>query len=165
MTQVLLSAIHFTGTVTLGAALIAGALGLVGLYRVYQGADLRSTNEIQRRRLEALEGDLGDKERRLNELGAEKDREATAHAAAEARARTLEKQLESMPDYNDVVLLQARTMDHVDEKAADRQGEIVTKMAEIFDQHEQRAQERHDAQLKLSRAIVDEMKDLRKGIT
>jgi hypothetical protein len=173
-------AVHFTDTITLGAALIAFMVGLAALIRIALGIGLRSTNEILKARVEALEGDVEDRTRRLrdlshrlNELGAEKDAAMAGKAACEATVEALQEQIEHMPKYQDVIAFGTAQMDKVNEAAAKRQEtfvEVVVTELKKHDEHverihqdsERRATERHQQQTEINHAILKALSLLQK---
>lgn len=177
-----LAEIHYSPTITLGAAIIGGIGGLALLYRLFVSVGLRTANEIQTRRIDALEGDIGDKDRRLEdkdrrlddlglrlrELGVERDTALASAAACDATVATLKEQIEHMPKYEDVIAFGTEQMRAVNDAAASRQEEflrVVIAELKLHDNHvesihresERRAGERHGAQLKAMDAIVNRL--------
>lgn len=164
--------VQFSNTITLGAAIIVAVAGLLGLYRVFRGEQLRSTNEIQSRTIAAIEADnkrlvevCERQEIRLQQLGAEKDSEAKASASKDATVAALRKQIDALPRYQDFMEYTTRTMEHVDASAQSRQAaflEVVVDKLQTHDEHVQtihdearkEAVERHDETVKALREIT-----------
>ncbi len=178
----LLSQIHYSPTITLGAAVITAILGLAFLYRLFIGVALRSTNDVLTKRIEALEGDVADKDRRLvdkarqleeckgrlTELGAEKDAALAKASARQATVETLNQQIQRMPKYEDVIAFGTEQLKAVNTAAAERQERFVAVVIDelkahdehvekIHQQSEQRAGERHEAQIRTLDAIVERL--------
>jgi hypothetical protein len=126
---------------------------------------LRATNDIQAREIQALEGDIRNKDRRLSELGVKKDEALSELAACQARIAEMRKQIEAMPNYQDVVSFGREQMEQVNEAAAKRQEafvQIVVAELKAHDEHverihqesEKRALERHQQQTEINHSIL-----------
>lgn len=160
--------IDFSSTITLGAILIAAA---IALSRAIFGVKYQVDNKVKAERIVTLEDVIEDRDRtirereeRLNQLGAEKDREAQGHAAAEAHCQALEKQIEQMPKYDDVVSLFTLGLERVATEAAQRQSDFLKVVTDKDNAHEARAQERHANQLEVSNATLAVLKDIHEEV-
>ena len=158
-------AVHYTNTITLGTAIVGAIVALAALVRLAYGVRLRATNDIQAREIQALEADVRNKDRRLNELGAEKDAALSATAACQATIKELRTQIDAMPNYQDVITFGSEQMKQVNDAAAKRQEsfvQIVVAELRSHDEHverihqesEDRASQRHEQQTGINTSIL-----------
>lgn len=159
-------AIQFNDTITLGGAIIIAIATVFGLYRVALGVRMRNTNEIQGKLIVALETDADHKddviarqEKRLNELGAEKDAALTAHAACESQITALQDQLSKVPAYAEFMEFGKSMMEHVDRAAAERQEAFTKTVVDELKAHDTRMQAAADATLGALHEIVHTLKE------
>lgn len=169
-----------TDTITLGAVIIAAIGAMIGLYRVALGARLSSDNLRLRLRVQNLEGVIDDRDRtvrdqetRLYQLGAEKDAAVSGQAACEATIETLQKQIDSMPKYQEFMDYGREMMAHVDTAAGQRQKEILSeivgelrlhdnRVTKMHEAAEERTIDRHSELLAIQREMLEELRALRK---
>lgn len=158
--------VTISDTVNLGTGLLALVIGLATLGRLLYTVPKTTENTSLRRQLGEARGEIEDKTRRLNELGAEKDNEAQSRAAAEERAHGLEERLSSLPDWEAVQRFTRELLEHVDREAARRQVEIAEQFARLADRNDRLAAERQKGvtanqgeMLKLLREILEDAQE------
>lgn len=129
--------IQLTDTVNLGVVCLTAAIALGAIVRGLWVAPTKIENGNLRRQLGDAREEIASldeenlrKDRRLNDLGAEKDSAQSDKAAAEARAIELRERLEALPDWPAVQEFTLKLLEHVDEKAAERQNKIVENLAD-----------------------------------
>lgn len=129
-------AVQITDQVSLGVLILTGIVTTFAVARLLfvvptkiENANLRRQLGDSRAEVDTLTGEAERRKARMDELGAEKDAAQQAAASAEARASELAKRIASLPDWPAVQKFTMSLLEHVDEKAAERQNSLAQEMA------------------------------------
>jgi hypothetical protein len=139
--------VHWQNTITLGAVIIAASGGLAGLAWFAYGVRWQSAWRVASAQTEELRRSLAD-ERTRGDRTEDRLGEATKTISEQ---RVIIERLEALPNLERVVKLMADTATHQDQAANERLQGALKKLTDEFDtrftRHEEKAEERHDAQL------------------
>lgn len=149
--------VTFRDSVNLGSVILAAVVGIPGIIGLFYGAKWKAAADVAEETGRIAEQGREAYRRAAERLGAEKDQANAQMAVLEAKV----KHMESFPFGDQVADLVAKTLDRLDSLGAERtraaaaqlakqHEEIEARMISSFDLHEQRAQERHDAQMKVA---------------
>jgi len=154
-------AIHFHDSITLGSIIFGVVIGLPGLIGLLYGAKWKAASDVLEETAKVAEQGRAVYKAAAERLGTERD------GALQQVATLTEKvdYLEAYPFGEQVAELVAKTLDKLDGLAAQRTREaaqmlasqheqIEERMIASFDLHEQRAQERHEAQMEVNQAML-----------
>ena len=136
-------AVTYRDTITLGTLLVAFFVGLPGIVGLFYGAKRKAEAVIAEENSKVLAEGRAAYKGAAERLGAEKAVLQTENAALTAKI----EELRNRPDLTSL----ARLIEQVligQEKAEGR-------TIEAFEQHEQRAQERHEAEMNVMRTILN----------
>ena len=159
--MVLLGIVTLRDTVNLGSALVAIAVGVGVIVTYFKGVRWKVEADLRGQTIETLEEGRDAYKLRAERLGAEKD-EAQQHVSElEGRIAILERlphlDFEKQMELFDAAA--AKRTEHAAESLLDQIERSEARIAGAFADHERRAQERHEAEMRVMEAI------LRKGTT
>lgn len=144
----------FTDTINLGAVILGAIIAVGTIVRILstiptrrENDSLKIENESLSRQLRECRDEIVDKARRLSELGTEKDHLQQRLAAERAAAQELRDRLEAMPDWPAVREFTEALLEHVDQKAHERQTGIIEQFARFEARREEMAIKRFEALL------------------
>ena len=149
--------VTFRDTINLGSIILGVVVGVPGIIGLLYGAKWKAAADVAEETAGIAEQGREAYRLAAQRLGSEKDQANEQIAVLQAKV----KHMESYPFGDEVAELVAKTLDRLDALGAERtklavtmlakqHEEIESRMIDSFDLHEKRAQERHDAQMKVA---------------
>lgn len=160
-----LLAIHVTNAISLGSIIIGVLIGLAGLFVFAYGARWKAAYEAEHAAANSLKDGRDAFLLRSERLEDEKAQMLLELGECKGKISQLEAQLEAIPRYDEVVKLIGTTTDRMDEAAAARTSKALEVLVEAqeraeqrtieaFQQHEDRAQSRHETEVAVAQEIL-----------